>query len=266
MEESLITIASYDNIFEAELAKALLEESGFTVYLLNERMMGIYPTVAADMYRIELQVSSSDEEEALKILESLGDESFTSELLAASGALLEGHFLLTSGKHSGKYVEKIRILQKPESAAMLCRKIAERIGRFEFDAVVGPAYGGIALAFETARIMGKDFVFTQRRDEQMTIRSGFDLSAIKKVAVIEDIVTTGGSVFEVIKCLQDRGIEVVVVAALVDRSGGKVDFGISFEALLRLDIPVWEAVSCPLCAQNLELIKPGASDKKLNLS
>lgn len=264
MEDSLITIASYDNIFEAELAKALLEESGFAVYLLNERMMGIYPTVAADLYRIELQVASTDEEDALRILESLGDESFTSELLSASGALLEGHFLLTSGKHSGKYVEKIRILQRPESAAMLCRKIAERIGKHEFDAIVGPAYGGIALAFETARIMGKDFIFTQRKDEQMTIRSGFDLSGIRKVAIIEDIVTTGGSVFEVINCLKDRNIEIVVIAALVDRSGGKVDFGVSFEALLSLDIPIWDADSCPLCAQGLELVKPGASDKKPN--
>lgn len=262
MEDSLITIATYDNVFEAELAKALLEESGFKVYLLNERIMGILSTVAGDLYRIELQVSTSDEEGALRILETLGDESFTRELLSSSGALLEGHFLLTSGKHSDKYVEKIRILQKAESAAMLCRKMAERISRFEFDAIVGPAYGGIALAFETARIMGKDFIFTQRKDEQMTIRSGFDLSEIHKVAIIEDVVTTGGSVLEVIQCLKERNIEVVVIAALVDRCGGKVDFGVTFEALLTLDIPIWDADTCALCASGIELVKPGASDKK----
>lgn len=262
MDEHLVTIARYDNNFEAELAKNLLEDMEIRVYLLNERMMGIYPTTAGDMYYIQLQVSSLDEEKAARILEELDDAAFASQLLSANNALLDGHFLLTSGRHSSAYIEKIRILQSPGAASLLFRKIADRIKDYELDAIIGPAYGGIALAFEVARILDKDFVFTQRKDEQMTIRSGFDLSGIKKVAVVEDIVTTGGSVFEVITALETRGIEVVVVAALVDRSGAKVDFGRPFEALLELDIPSWEASDCELCKQGMALVKPGASDKK----
>ncbi|HNX37292.1 MAG TPA: orotate phosphoribosyltransferase [Candidatus Cloacimonadota bacterium] len=262
MEEQLVTIATYDNVFEAELAKALLEESGFEVFIQNERIMGIYPTIAADLYRIELQVADSVETEAAAILESLSDENYALGVLEDMGALLEGHFLLTSGKHSGKYIEKIKLIQKPEYASQLCKKIAMRLEKYAPDAIVGPAYGGIALAFEVARYLEKDFLFTQRKEEAMTLRSGFDLSKIKKVVIVEDIVTTGGSVFEVIDCLKSRGVEVVAVAALVDRSGSKVDFGVPFEALATLDIPTWEADACELCAKDIPLVKPGASDKK----
>lgn len=262
MDEQLVTIATYDNIFEAELAKALLEESGFEVFLQNERIMGIYPTIAADMYRIELQVAGSSEQDAAAILDTLSDESYTLGVLGDMGALLEGHFLLTSGRHSGKYIEKIKLIQKPEYATELCKKIAMRLEKYAPDAVVGPAYGGIALAFEVARYLGKDFIFTQRKDEKMTIRGGFDLAHVKKVVIVEDIVTTGGSVFEVIECLAEKGIAISAVCSLVDRSGGKVDFGVPFEALASVDIPTWEADSCPLCEQQIPLVKPGASDKK----
>lgn len=266
MEETLVTIASYDNAFEAELAKNFLANSGIEAYLQNERMMGIYPSMAAELYYIKLQVSSSDESVAKRLLEESDDAAFTEEILAQMNALLEGHFLLTSGKHSSRYIEKIRVLQSPKAASLLCKRLANRLGEYEIDAVVGPAYGGIALAFETARHLGIDFVFSQRKEEKMTIRSGFDLSKIKRVAIVEDIVTTGSSVFEVIECLKDLGIDTVVVSSLVDRSGGKVDFGVPFEALLVLDIPAWEAEDCDLCKDRIPLVKPGASDKAKPLS
>jgi orotate phosphoribosyltransferase len=225
-------------------------------------MMATYPSMAGDMYRVELQVADTDSEKAAEIIESLNDTSFVTELLKSENALLEGHFLLTSGKHSNKYIEKIRILQNPEVAFSICKRIASRIEDKEFDAVVGPAYGGIALAFEVARIMGKDFIFTQRKEEKMMIRSGFDLTNIKKVAIIEDIVTTGGSVIEVTECLKSLNIEVIVIAAIVDRSGGKVDFGYPFESLMSIAVPTWLPEECEMCQAGEALVKPGSSDKK----
>lgn len=262
MEASLVTIASFDNLFEAELAKSMLQDYGFEVILLNERMMATYPSMASDMYRIELQVSEADSERATEILESLDDASYVSELLKSEQALLEGHFLLTSGKHSSRYIEKIRILQNPEVASNLCKRLAERISKHEIDAIVGPAYGGIALAFEVARLLGKKFIFTQRKDEKMTIRSGFDLDGIKHVAIIEDIITTGGSVNEVITCLQDLNIEISAIGAIVDRSGGNVDFGYPLHALMSVLVPAWLPEECELCTAGVPLVKPGSSDKK----
>lgn len=264
MENSvLVTIASYANPFEAELAKSLLEDYGFEVQLLNERIMSLYPSIAGDMYMIQLQVKEDQEEEAKKILTDLEDTDYVSRILASEHALLEGHFSLTSGKHSSRYIEKIKVLQNPHAAHDLCKRLAARLEEYEFDCVVGPAYGGIVLAFETAYLMGKGFIFTQRKDDKMTIRTGFNLSEVKKVAIIEDILTTGGSVNEVISCLSEAGLETAVIGVLVDRSGGKIQFSAPLESLLNLEIPAWEPEDCPLCKEGIPLSKPGSSDKKL---
>ncbi|MBW6514402.1 MAG: orotate phosphoribosyltransferase [Candidatus Syntrophosphaera sp.] len=212
---------------------------------------------------MELQVSSADEERARQILEKQQNRPEIKNILIGEGSILEGHFLLTSGRHSGTYVEKIRLLQNPQATERVCEMLAELLEPFEFDTVAGPAYGGIVLAFEVAKLLGKSFIFTQRKNEEMTIRSGFDLSEVKNVVVIEDIVTTGGSVKEVISCLKSRGIAIQAVAAIVDRSGGQADFGCPFLSLLQLDIPTWDAASCPLCLEGIALTKPGASDKKI---
>ncbi len=262
METSLVTIATFDNLFEAEIAKSMLEEYGFEVFLLIERMMATYPSMAGDMYKIQLQVPEPESDKAIEILASLDDTSFVSELLKSENALLEGHFLLTSGKHSNKYIEKIKILQNPETASSLCKRLAERLSKHEFDAVVGPAYGGIALAFDVARILGKKFIFTQRKDEKMTIRSGFDLSKIQSVVIVEDIITTGGSVVEVIECLKGLNIEVAAIGAIVDRSGGMVDFGYPLHPLMSVSVPAWLPEECELCASGVPLVKPGSSDKR----
>ena len=260
-EKVIVTVATYTNLFEAELAKSLLEDSGFHPNLLNERMMGMYASIAGDMYKIELQVPESEEQEAKELITGLEDSDYVTRILQSEGALLDGHFQLTSGKHSNQYIEKIRILQNPEAAHNLCKRLAEHLVEYEFDAVVGPAYGGIALAFEVALIMKKNFLFTQRKDGEMTLRSGFDLSKLKKVAIVEDILTTGGSIEEVISCLENRGLEVVAVGVLVDRSGGKVQFSVPLESLFCIDIPAFNPDNCDACKQGLPLVKPGSSDK-----
>ena len=160
---NLVTIASYANPFEAELAKSLLEDYGFDVVLQNERIMSIYPSIAGDMYMIQLQVPEDREEEAKRIITDLEDTDYVSRILSQENALLEGHFSLTSGKHSSRYIEKIKVLQNPHAAHDLCKRLAARLEDYQFDCVVGPAYGGIVLAFETAYLLGKGFVFTQRK-------------------------------------------------------------------------------------------------------
>ncbi len=259
----MVTIANYTNPFEAEIAKSLLEDFGFEVVLLNERMMSMYSSIAGDMYMIELQVTSDKEAEAKRILTELEDSDYLNRILTSESALLEGHFQLTSGKHSSQYIEKIKLLQNPEATHNICKRMAERLADYDFDCVVGPAYGGIVLAFQTAYIMGKSFLFTQRKDCEMSIRSGFDLSQVKKVAIIEDILSTGGSVNEVLSCLQARGLEVTVIGVIVDRSGGKLQFNAPLESLLSIEIPAWEADECELCKAGVPLSRPGSSDKPI---
>ena len=262
MKKDIVTIASYTDIFEAEMAKAYLADTGYEVFLQNERILSMYPSMAGDMYMIELQVMSDVEEEARELLENLDDAYLTRQILLKEQALMEGHFLLTSGNHSNQYIEKIRVLQNPEATHTLCKRLAKRLQDYNFDVVIGPAYGAIVLAFEVARALSKDFVFTQRKDGEMVFRSGFDLSQTRKAIIIEDIVSTGSSVKEVIKCAVDRGIEVVAVGLLVDRSSGNADFGVPVESLLTLDLPLWSPEQCDLCKMGTPLTKPGSSDKK----
>ncbi|MDD2228221.1 MAG: orotate phosphoribosyltransferase [Candidatus Cloacimonetes bacterium] len=265
MSDTLVTIANYTNPFEADIAKSLLEDWGFEVVLLNERMISMVSSLAGDLYMIELQVSPEHEVEAKRILTDLEDSDYMSRILKSESALLEGHFQLTSGKHSGKYIEKIRLLQNPEATHNICKHMAERLADYDFDCVVGPAYGSIVLAFQTAYIMGKSFIFTQRKDGEMIIRSGFDLSKVRKVAVIEDILSTGGSVNEVLSCLKAQGLEVVVIGVIVDRSGGTLTFPAPLESLLCLDIPAWDADECELCKNGIPLNLPGSSDKQTTI-
>lgn len=261
-DSQLVTIATYYSPFEAELAKSFLEEAGFDVVLQNERMMSMYSSFAGFMYMIELQVDTEYETEAKQVLVSLDDADYLRRILTSEKALLTGHFQLTSGKHSKHYIEKIRVFQNPEATHNICRKMAERLEAYEFDCIVGPAYGGIVLAFETAYLMHKSFLFTQRKDDKMIIRSGFDLSLVRKVAIIEDVLTTGGSVFEVIDCLQANNLEIAVIGIMVDRSSGNLIFPAPLESLLSMQIPAWEPDECELCKAGIPLSKPGSSDKK----
>ena len=183
-------------------------------------------------------------------------------ILVESGAFFEGHFKLTSGKHSKYYVEKIKLIQQPEDVVKIGKAFARRCAYLDFDVVVSPALGAIVLGYEVAKQMGKRFVFTQRKDNEMSIRSGFDLQPHEKVLIIEDVTTTGGSVFEVIECIKKRNADIVGVGLVVDRSSGTIDFRVPMFPLLTLKIEAYEPDECPLCKENIPITKPGSSDKK----
>lgn len=193
-------------------------------------------------------------------------EPFTNEsllrLFAERGALLQGHFLLTSGLHSPRYLQCARVLMDPALATRLCAELAERLrpllGGRAPAAVVAPALGGVLVAHEVARALGGRGLFTERQDGAMTLRRGFTLEAAEPVVVVEDVITTGGSTREVMDAVEARGALVVAVGSLVDRSGGKVDLGVPRRSLLELEVPTYAADACPLCAAGSKPEKPGS--------
>jgi orotate phosphoribosyltransferase len=179
------------------------------------------------------------------------------QLFIDSGAYLEGHFELTSGRHSGVYLEKFQVLQWPKYTEQLCRELAERFRDTEIDVVVGPVTGGVVLAYEVGKNLGTRGIFTERENGKMALRRGFKVAG-EKVLIVEDVVTTGGSVFEVIDAVKEAGGEVVGVGYLVDRSGGKVDFGVKQIPLLKVDVESFEPSECPLCAKGMPITKRGS--------
>lgn len=188
-------------------------------------------------------------------------ESEVRRLLVETGAILEGHFLLTSGLHSGLYVEKFQVLQWPEHTARLCAALAERFKGDGVQVVVGPVTGGVLLAHEIGKNLGTRAIFTERENGRMTLRRGFAVEPGEKVLVVEDIVTTGGSVREVLEVVRGQGGDVAGVALLVDRSGGQASFGVRTEALLTLEVPAYRPESCPFCAQGAPMTKRGRTGK-----
>jgi len=186
-------------------------------------------------------------------------------LFKESDALLQGHFKLTSGKHSEWYFEKIRLIENPAALEKLVDLLAARIradGR-DFDYVVSPAYGAIAIGFLAAIKLGKKFAFTQRVDEKMAFRAGFSGIDGARAVIVEDILTTGGSVAEVVECLKLRNVEVAGIYVLVDRTGGEARIeGRPVGSLMSLKVQAFEPDACPFCKDGRDLTKPGASDKK----
>ncbi|MGI6686086.1 MAG: orotate phosphoribosyltransferase [Bacillota bacterium] len=180
------------------------------------------------------------------------------DLFRKSGALLEGHFLLTSGRHSDRYVQCAQVLKYPEYTSLLCEEIASRFKEEKIDLVVGPAMGGILVAYETARHLGVPNLFTERENGKMTLRRGFTIQPGQRILVVEDVVTTGGSVQEVIDLVSSFGAEVAGVGVLVDRSGGKVSFGVRKEAVITMEVPSWDKETCPLCKEGSVAVKPGS--------
>ena len=185
-------------------------------------------------------------------------EAEVKELLLKHGAILEGHFLLTSGLHSGMYVEKFQVLQYPKATEKLCEGFAEKFKNEKIDVVIGPVTGGIILAHETAKHFGTRAIFAERDNGRMTIKRGFEIQPGERVLIVEDIVTTGGSVMEVIDVVREWGGIVAGVAMLVDRSGGTVDFGVPAQALLTLKIDTFTPENCPLCKAGTPLVKRGS--------
>ena len=180
------------------------------------------------------------------------------EIFTKSNALLSGHFRLTSGRHSNQYMQCAQVLQYPEYASQLCQDLAEKFAGTQIDLVVGPAMGGIIVAYEVGRALGVKALFTEREQGAMVLRRGFTIEPGQKVLVAEDVVTTGGSVREVIDVVRAQGGEVVGVALLVDRSNGNVDFGVKTEAVLSMEIKSYDPEDCPLCRQGLPVVKPGS--------
>ena len=185
------------------------------------------------------------------------------DLLVETGAIMTGHFHLTGGDHSAHYIEKFRVLERPSYTARLCRAIAQHFKDAQIETVVGPATGGIILAHETALSLGTRAIFTERVDGKMTFRRDFTLHEGERVLIVEDIVTTGGSVREVIDVVKKFGGVPVAVSMLVDRSGGKVNFGdVPSYALLHMDVETYKPEDCPLCKENIPLTKRGSTGKK----
>lgn len=180
------------------------------------------------------------------------------EIFKKSNALLTGHFRLTSGRHSGQYMQCAQVLQYPAYAGTLCAALAEKFSGIPVDLVIGPAMGGIIVAYEVGRALGVKAFFTEREQGAMSLRRGFVINPGEKVLVVEDVVTTGGSVKEVIDVVRENGGEVVGVGVLVDRSNGKADFGVKTESILQMEIEAYEPEDCPLCKQGLPVVKPGS--------
>ncbi|OGU65867.1 MAG: orotate phosphoribosyltransferase [Ignavibacteria bacterium RBG_16_36_9] len=181
-----------------------------------------------------------------------------------TGALLTGHFLLTSGRHSDRYFQCAKVLQYPEYTEMLCKMLADNFRKFEIDTVIAPAMGGLVVGQEVARQLNKRFIFAERpasqgeEDKKLSLRRGFTLDENEKVLVCEDVVTTGGSVFEVINIVKSSNAKVVGVGFIVDRSNGKVDFKFPQFSTLKMDVVSYLHDECPLCREDIELVKPGS--------
>jgi orotate phosphoribosyltransferase len=195
-----------------------------------------------------------------------GKEPLTHEsllrLFEEKGALLQGHFLLSSGLHSPRYLQCARVLMDPELATRLGAGLAARLRPLvaggPVGAVVAPALGGVLVAHEVARAFGCRGLFTERQDGVMTLRRGFVLESGEGVVVVEDVITTGGSTREVVDAVRARGARILAVGSLVDRSGGKLDLGLARASLLALEVPTYAAAECPLCAGGSKPEKPGS--------
>ncbi len=180
-------------------------------------------------------------------------------LYRRTGAYLEGHFRLSSGLHSPGYMQSALVLQHPVDAASLGAGIAARVKSFGPTVVLSPALGGLIIGHEVARALGVRAIFAERAGgTALSLRRGFTLGSSDHVLVVEDVFTTGKSTRETIEVAREAGADVVGAAAIVDRSGGTIDFGVPSFALVELSVPAYEPEQCPLCAQGIALVKPGS--------
>ncbi len=180
-----------------------------------------------------------------------------------TGALLNGHFLLTSGRHSSVYFQCAKVLQYPGYTEKICFLIAEHFRNTSIDTVISPAIGGIIVGQEVARQLNKKSIFAEREDKKLSLRRGFTLEKGERVLVCEDVVTTGGSVFEVIDIVKESGAEVAGVGFIVDRSNGKVNFNYSQYSTISLNAVSFTPDVCELCKKGIELVKPGSRKVKV---
>ncbi|SEN16759.1 orotate phosphoribosyltransferase [Lihuaxuella thermophila] len=180
------------------------------------------------------------------------------EAIRRTGVLKEGHFLLSSGRHSARYMQCAQLLQYPNDAEQTGKALADLFRDEQVDVVVGPALGGVIIAHEVARALGVRCLFTERKDGKMELRRGFTIQPGERVLAIEDVVTTGGSVQEVVTLLEGMGAEIVGIGSIVDRSGGNTPFQYPYRALTAIHIESYAPEDCPLCKQGLPVVKPGS--------
>jgi orotate phosphoribosyltransferase len=180
------------------------------------------------------------------------------DLFRRSGALLEGHFRLSSGLHSGGYLQCALVLQHPRDAERLGAALASEAQGHGVNVVLSPAIGGIVIGQEVARALGVRAIFAERQDGALTLRRGFTLTAADRVLVVEDVLTTGGSTRETMNVANAAGAEVVAACAIIDRSGGSHGLDVPFRSLVSLEFPTYQPESCPLCAEGRPVVKPGS--------
>lgn len=178
------------------------------------------------------------------------------DILKECEAILEGHFLLSSGKHSNRYIQCAKLLQYPDKSEVVLKEVAEKLRHIDFTTVVGPAMGGIVVAYELARQLGKKGIFTERENGEMVLRRGFEIKKGERVIISEDVITTGKSTKEVIKAIEDLGGIVVGIASIVDRTSE--DIGYPVYSAIKLEVESFNSEDCPLCKENIPYIKPGS--------
>ncbi len=182
------------------------------------------------------------------------------EIFREAGVLLEGHFRLTSGRHSNRYLQCAKLFRNTKYSEELCKALADQFAGDNVDVVIGPAMGAVQMAYEVSRGLGCENFFAERDEEgKMALRRGFVVSEGMRVLLVEDVVTTGGSVKEVLELVKAQGAIVVGVGSIVDRTAGKIDFGVPFKSVISVDVESWEPENCPLCKEGkLEVVKPGS--------
>jgi len=184
------------------------------------------------------------------------------DIYRRTGALLSGHFLLSSGLHSDRYLQSALVLQQPDIATRLCAALAASFKDAQIQVVIAPALGGVFVSHETARALGVRALFAERVNGELTLRRGFAIKQGERVLVVEDVITTGKSTRETIDVVRKAGGTVVAAASLVDRSGGKADLGVPYRSLVTLDVPTYTAENCPMCKSGSSPVKPGSRGLK----
>ena len=184
------------------------------------------------------------------------------DIYKKTGALLTGHFLLSSGLHSDRYLQSALVLQQPDIATKLCASLADHFRDQKIEVVIAPALGGVFVSHETARALGVRALFAERVNGELILRRGFSINPGERVLVVEDVITTGKSTRETIDVVQKAGGVVVAAASLVDRSGGKAELGVPYKALVTLDVPTYTNDTCPLCLAGGTPVKPGSRGLK----
>lgn len=179
-------------------------------------------------------------------------------LYEENGALLRGHFLLSSGLHSDAYLQSERVMQYPRVAEQIVSELVSKLSDLGFDTVVSPAVGGIRFGYELGRQLGKKSLFTERADGKMAFRRGFAIEKGEKVLIAEDVVTTGKSTKECISAVEEAGGVVVGIASIIDRSGGEAGFTVPFYPAARVSVSSFDAEDCPVCKNGVPLVKPGS--------